>query len=240
MLRRARPLLFRTGVGRRRPVLPRRVRPQWARLRRHRNRIQTRLRVDPRRRTRHEHHNRRRLWASHFRAPPGRVLVVTGSSPHPHGLAVRVDGCQGVRALFARDRPPDRHAVGPAARLGGSAMLRVRLATSSVLGVILVSCGNLTDHAVSGPDQPVVTEHRFVAPRQGESALAQRGFGSDCTQHGAPTCAPGICLHVAHDRNAGFVCSRQCVGNEDCPNGWSCSQTHPAPGGAMCVPGGLR
>ena len=117
-------------------------------------------------------------------------------------------------------------------------MIRLRLAAFTLFAMV-AACGvQPADEAVAGPTPKVLTEHRFselgaFAPERGHLAL-----GADCSKHGAASCASGLCLHVAHDRDTGFVCSRQCEGNEACPPKWRCGQTHPSPGGAICVPGG--
>jgi hypothetical protein len=99
---------------------------------------------------------------------------------------------------------------------------------------LVVACGSQTEPSTSQPPA-VVTEHRFSELTA--SVPSRLPLGADCSRHGAASCSSQLCLHVSHNRNSGFVCSQACRGHEDCPKGWSCAQTHPNPGGSMCIPG---
>jgi hypothetical protein len=77
----------------------------------------------------------------------------------------------------------------------------------------------------------VLTEHR---PLRAEKATKQ--LGEDCTGPGASACLSGVCLHVKPGRKEGYVCSRACQSEQECPRNWRCAQVYPTPEGRLCVP----
>jgi len=77
----------------------------------------------------------------------------------------------------------------------------------------------------------VLTEHRQL---RAEKATKQ--VGDDCTENGASACLSGVCLHVKPGRKEGYVCSRACQGEQDCPGNWRCAQVYPTAEGRLCVP----
>jgi hypothetical protein len=87
-----------------------------------------------------------------------------------------------------------------------------------------------TESAPVGPQ--VVAPHRLrPAPKP-----AWKQVGDDCTEYGAAACVSGLCLHVSGQRARGYVCSRSCVENSDCPQGWSCRRAPPGAGDDACIP----
>jgi hypothetical protein len=84
--------------------------------------------------------------------------------------------------------------------------------------------------AVAVP-QEVLTEHRPL-----RSEKATKPLGADCTEEGASACLSGLCLHVKPGRKEGYVCSRACQGEQDCPRNWRCAQVYPTSEGRLCVP----
>lgn len=77
----------------------------------------------------------------------------------------------------------------------------------------------------------VLTEHRSQ-----KEDVATKQVGDDCTEHGASACLSGVCLHVKPGRNEGYVCSRPCQSEQECPGNWRCAQVHPASEGRLCIP----
>ncbi len=96
-------------------------------------------------------------------------------------------------------------------------------------GVWVGCSANQTEPEASGTE--MLTEHR---PLRAEKATKQ--VGEDCTENGASACLSGVCLHVKPGREEGYVCSRACQGEQECPRDWHCAQVYPTPQGRMCVP----
>ena len=77
----------------------------------------------------------------------------------------------------------------------------------------------------------VVSEHQFLT-----AAQATKQLGEDCTLYGASECISELCLHYKHDPASGYVCSRKCESDTNCPAGWRCVSTYPSAGSEFCVP----
>ncbi|QRO01680.1 hypothetical protein JRI60_22985 [Archangium violaceum] len=94
-------------------------------------------------------------------------------------------------------------------------------------------CGatRVEPEAAKGVVPELLTEHRAL---RAEKATKQ--VGEDCTENGASACLSGVCLHVKPGREEGYVCSRACRGEQECPPDWRCAQVYPTPEGGLCVP----
>ena len=86
----------------------------------------------------------------------------------------------------------------------------------------------------ANPAQSVVTEHHFSPPLSAKDT--GKAVGSDCSEHGADSCASRLCIHTSASRHSGYVCSTACAGNENCPVSWRCARTYPTENAAFCVP----
>ena len=60
--------------------------------------------------------------------------------------------------------------------------------------------------------------------------------GGDCTPYGGQGCASGLCLKTTGDRLSGYVCSKRCTQDGDCPSRWGCVQVHAGSDGMVCAP----
>ena len=97
-------------------------------------------------------------------------------------------------------------------------------------------CGDKEAAPATSPAPTVFTEHRFESAPTLTTADARRGLGADCSRHGAASCSSGLCIHTGARPGDGHVCSRTCVGHEECPRNWNCVQTHPTAEARICVP----
>ena len=94
------------------------------------------------------------------------------------------------------------------------------------------ACGSLfNSEAPERRRGNVVTEHHFLT-----AAQATKQLGEDCTLYGASECISELCLHYKHDPASGYVCSRKCESDTNCPAGWRCVSTYPSAGSEFCVP----
>jgi hypothetical protein len=100
-----------------------------------------------------------------------------------------------------------------------------------LLTLVWLGCGS-SDSVPSG-DQSAFTENR---PQAVPGATKQ--LGEDCQKEGRSTCLSGLCLHVGAGPEEGYVCSRSCTGDGECPASWRCLQVYPSPEGWLCVPPG--
>jgi hypothetical protein len=108
----------------------------------------------------------------------------------------------------------------------------VCLLVACVVGCLGQSGGDsgATRFAAGSSKPPrVLTEHRFRG-----GADATRAAGEDCTEEGRAACEGGVCLHTAHERGSGYVCSSACESSAACPRDWRCLQV--GPGASYCVP----
>jgi hypothetical protein len=107
-------------------------------------------------------------------------------------------------------------------------------ATIGIIGNLFVSsaCGFVFDSdAPKLPRGNVVTEHSFLIAAQSTKRLAE-----DCTTYGASECMSELCVHYKHDPATGYVCSRPCEFDSDCPAIWRCVSTYPVKGSEFCIP----
>lgn len=110
------------------------------------------------------------------------------------------------------------------------------LTIAALLGLQLASCAcepgvDSREMTPEGRRGNVFTEHKFLT-----AAKATKRLGEDCTTYGASECLSELCLHYKHAPSEGYVCSRQCESDRDCPVDWNCVSTYPAPGSEFCVP----
>jgi len=102
-----------------------------------------------------------------------------------------------------------------------------------VLGLaILAACQS---NPTTEPEPPTLfREHKFLT-----SAAQSKSMGEDCTTGGASDCkkdAP-ICWHYAAETpEAGYVCTRACSEEEDCPRDWGCVSISSGEGNSFCAP----
>ncbi len=93
------------------------------------------------------------------------------------------------------------------------------------------SCKNNAPASPSANRQPPLSEHKVLASSNRELA-----FGGDCGAVGSAGCATGLCLKTGPKRNEGYRCSKSCATDQDCRDGWACSQVYPSAAGFFCVP----
>lgn len=106
------------------------------------------------------------------------------------------------------------------------------IAVALVLAIgVWVGCGETENEPHVMVEQEPLTE-----PRALWAEKATKKIGEDCGANGASACLSGICLHVKPGRHEGYVCSRSCQGDGDCPGGWRCAQMYPTPRGRLCAP----
>ncbi len=99
-----------------------------------------------------------------------------------------------------------------------------------VVGV-WAGCAKSQTEPEASAAREVLTEHR--SREVGEAA---KQVGEDCTENGATACLSGVCLHVKPGREEGYLCSRACQDEKECPRDWRCAQVYPTPQGRLCVP----
>ncbi len=92
-------------------------------------------------------------------------------------------------------------------------------------------CAKSQPETVAPVAEEVLTEHRPLGVEK-----ATKEVGEDCTENGASACLSGICLHVKPGRKEGYVCSRACQGEQDCPRNWRCAQVYPTSQERLCTP----
>jgi hypothetical protein len=100
------------------------------------------------------------------------------------------------------------------------------------IGVLAAGCEVAEDGPAPFTAPEVLTEHReVVSPKAPDKQL-----GEDCSAYGYTECRSGLCIHAGPELKEKYFCSRACRSHSDCPKQWECQQTHPGPGGLMCVP----
>lgn len=100
-----------------------------------------------------------------------------------------------------------------------------------VLWCVLFCCVSacVREEAQTDVGQPVFGEHQFLAVKQ-----ANFSVGEDCTQGGSSACASALCLHVGTLKDSGYICSKACADETQCPQGWACVSLSSAD--SACVP----
>jgi len=84
----------------------------------------------------------------------------------------------------------------------------------------------------SGESQHVFTGHSFLTTGSGAAKA-----GEACDKAGKSDCKSKLCIHYKSAPSDGWVCSRACQQDEDCPDLWRCvAITSPAEGNQYCVP----
>jgi hypothetical protein len=73
-------------------------------------------------------------------------------------------------------------------------------------------------------------------PPSFDGGTQSKELGEDCGSGGPGDCKSGLCFHYLPNAASGFACSRKCQADAECPAGWSCQNTYPAPGNDFCVP----
>lgn len=117
----------------------------------------------------------------------------------------------------------------------------LRAGVACALTVITIGCNQRaagTDgtapESIASQPRAVLTEHHFEPPLSAKDT--GKPAGSDCSEHGADSCATRLCVHTTASRNSGYVCSGSCLGDENCPTSWRCAQTYPGGMAGLCVP----
>lgn len=93
--------------------------------------------------------------------------------------------------------------------------------------------------ACNKPDAPTVEvyqAHQFLADGKQDKDL-----GADCGKQGPSACRSNLCIHTQAGSGDGWVCSKRCETDEDCPSSpvqWRCVQIFPAAGNEVCLPPG--
>lgn len=77
---------------------------------------------------------------------------------------------------------------------------------------------------------------RAWQPIEAAAPAVKRPLGEDCTVAGRAECADGVCMHVQPDVNKGYVCSKTCQVDDDCPENWGCRPVVPGESTAYCLP----
>lgn len=118
--------------------------------------------------------------------------------------------------------------MGPPHRLVGDIMNQGLL---GVVGVLILSCSGGARESAEAPVlrawDPLVTTER---------PAAKRAAGEDCSSTGRAGCGNGVCLHVEPHVDRGYLCSKQCAVDDDCPETWSCRAMVPGDAVSFCVP----
>ncbi len=88
----------------------------------------------------------------------------------------------------------------------------------------------------------------FQARQAIKDGKHDKELGADCGEDRASGCKSGLCAHTQADPEKGWICSRTCQIDEDCPGQhgrdeagaapWRCVQVHPTPGNSLCLPPG--
>lgn len=102
------------------------------------------------------------------------------------------------------------------------------LGASCIAAVLLCACGESTEPT---PQPRVLTEHSFLS-----AGGAKKQLGEDCTVAGGSECLSGLCFKYRPRLGEGYVCSRGCATDEDCPSLWGCLPIHPTPDSLFCAP----
>lgn len=106
-----------------------------------------------------------------------------------------------------------------------------RFLRQALFGVTAWLClGMVACDQAPAKSEQVVTDHRFLAAN-----APARKIGEDCSQNGASICLSGTCVHYLPIYNSGFVCTRACSRDDDCPTNWRC-ETVGGPGTDHCLP----
>ncbi|QSQ18953.1 hypothetical protein JY651_26755 [Pyxidicoccus parkwayensis] len=88
---------------------------------------------------------------------------------------------------------------------------------------------------VAAGEVTVVSEWRAQPLVEGAS---RREVGEECTRGGNDECGSGRCIHVpGAARGQGYVCTRECRQDAECPQGWACVSVVPGAQVALCQPG---
>lgn len=101
-----------------------------------------------------------------------------------------------------------------------------------VTGALVLSCSEVAREPAAEP--PVL---RAWAPLVGsERPTVKRSAGEDCSTTGRDGCGEGVCLHIEPHANRGYVCSKKCGVDDDCPASWGCRPMVPGDVVSHCVP----
>jgi hypothetical protein len=102
-----------------------------------------------------------------------------------------------------------------------------RLLTVGIV-TIIASCRN---------DSVVDATETFGAKQFELASNRSRDIGEDCSEFAESICVSALCVHYRSDRpERGYVCSRPCVGESNCPAEWHCVSFAPGPGNSVCMP----
>jgi hypothetical protein len=98
--------------------------------------------------------------------------------------------------------------------------------------VMLVSgCSQVTAPAPGGEKSNQLKMREQLLTGQ---VVADLSLGADCREGGQGRCRSGQCLHSGLFPDDVYVCSRECVDDEGCPEEWSCLQV-PGLGTGFCA-----
>ena len=113
--------------------------------------------------------------------------------------------------------------------------LRCRTAAWVIAAVGLAACPKPRGgQADAGVFTPPAFDAGIVAGVDGGGAGSQE-IGQACSG-GPGACKSGVCLHYLPSATGGFVCSKKCAADAECPAGWACQSVYPGPGNEFCVP----
>jgi hypothetical protein len=108
---------------------------------------------------------------------------------------------------------------------------------------LVVALGVLTLFMMSGCNENLEPPVRAPEPgqvfgehRQKQAAARTKQVGEDCTDSGQSECLSGVCLHTKPGPGEGYICSKQCQQDPDCPEGWRCAGTRPGAAASFCIP----
>jgi len=110
-----------------------------------------------------------------------------------------------------------------------------RAGLASVAVGALVACGVQSGDA-SKPVELATASTPYTPHRAMKAGSAELFEGEDCSEAGQTACKTGLCLHAHGGFAKGYVCTRACAGNDDCPDAWSCEQVFPGAPNGLCMP----
>lgn len=117
--------------------------------------------------------------------------------------------------------------------VGGGTMTEV--VTMRVRALLLcVAVLGSSNCSRGGPEEPG-TPPQLTVRQAVVSAAPTRAVGEDCTRGGASECRSGRCLHYKPEPGGGYVCSRTCASDAECPEEFSCRSWYPGEEG-WCTP----
>jgi hypothetical protein len=117
-----------------------------------------------------------------------------------------------------------------------------RTAPYGVVVLVLLAFGGCGQSQEKGSGRKVTDSRGESSPVVGEwrpapsNKPADKQVGEDCSAHGASECVGALCVHAKAERGSGYVCSRRCQADAECPATWRCVSVVPGAQEAVCLP----